>query len=49
MKGCPSCGGPVKRLEIICALCRVVVLPVPIQEVIPVVMAEIEAKRKDAA
>lgn len=46
---CPSCDVfAVKRLELVCEYCRLVG-PVPIQRIVPVVMAKIEQNRKEAA
>jgi hypothetical protein len=46
---CPSCGvQPVKRLEVICELCRCI-NPEPIRTIVPRVMDEIVQHRKDAA
>jgi hypothetical protein len=45
---CPSCGvQPVKRLEVICELCRCV-NPEPIQTILPRVLDEIDRKGKAA-
>ena len=49
---CPSCGEfDVGHKELICRLCRVVVLPNPehIAPIVERVMDEIEETRKDAA
>ena len=48
---CPSCGGPVKRLEVVCELCRSVVSSQPehIRTIVPRVMDEIEQNQKGEA
>ena len=49
---CPSCGvRPVKRLEVVCELCRAIRPddPEPTQTILPRVMDEIQQTRKDAA